>query len=210
MKKHYNEKYFNWQIEHGQFGAIADKFKFEQHVNPNDRLIEFGCGGGFLINVLNCKQKIGIEINQSARENAKSLGIIAYESISSVNNDWADIIISNHALEHTLNPLKILESLYKKLRIGGKIIFVVPNECGGKFEKNDINQHLYTWTPQTLGNLFQIAGFKICSSRILKHRWPPYHKFIYSYFGSTTFHFLSKIYSIMKKGNSQVIVVAEK
>jgi len=49
----------------------------------------------------------------------------------------ADVIISNHALEHTLHPLQELEALLPKLKPGGKVVFVVPCESIARKHKPD-------------------------------------------------------------------------
>lgn len=34
-KSHYDEKYFEWQAHVGEFGALANKIKFEKIIKPN-------------------------------------------------------------------------------------------------------------------------------------------------------------------------------
>ena len=150
---HYKEEYFNWQKEVGEFGGIANLFKFEKHIALDDSVIDFGSGGGFLLANLNCKQKIGVEINDVARSYSKELGIESVESIEMVEDNWADVIISNHALEHVENPLSSLKKILSKLKTGGKIIFVVPHERKQLYKENDKHQHLFTWSEANLGNL---------------------------------------------------------
>jgi SAM-dependent methyltransferase len=145
----YKKEYFNWQKEISVFGGIANKFKFEKHIDKEDVVIDFGSGGGYLLNNIICKEKIGIEINKFARVEAKKLGIDSVESMNKVKDNYVDVIISNHALEHTGRPLDILKQLYLKLKKGEKIIFVVPYDGPEqKYNSKDINQHLYTWNRQ--------------------------------------------------------------
>ncbi len=119
---HYNQDYFDWQKNIGAIGGYANLFKFTKYINTNDNVIDFGCGGGFLINNISCKNKIGTEINDFARENAKRNGILVYKYSNEVEDNWADVITSNHALEHTFQPLDELKVLYKKLKKDGRII----------------------------------------------------------------------------------------
>ena len=62
--------------------------------------LDFGCGGGFMLKGLPAKEKLGVEINPAARKQAAENGIRAVESIDEVEDGWADLIISDHALEH--------------------------------------------------------------------------------------------------------------
>ena len=68
---HYDNDYFEWQKNMGVIGGVVDKFKFEPYINETDAVIDFGCGGGYILSNINCKRKIGIEINSTAREYAR-------------------------------------------------------------------------------------------------------------------------------------------
>jgi len=62
---HYDEKYFNWQKEIGKIGGYLNKFKFEEEVKDNDILMDFGCGGGYLLDNFNNEKKLVLKlINQ--------------------------------------------------------------------------------------------------------------------------------------------------
>lgn len=207
---HYDEKYFEWQKSSGQFGANVDIHTFCEYINPNDNVIDFGCGGGYLLAKINCKNKIGIEINDSAIEQAKNNGISIVKSANEIDDGWADVVISNHALEHTYRPLDEIKNLMPKIKKNGTLIFTTPFEIKSAFHEEDINQHLYTWSPLNLGNLFKTAGYRIVSVEILKHRWPPYAKHIYKYFGWRIFNFCCKIYARFKGDLYQVKIIAKK
>ncbi|MFZ6033696.1 MAG: class I SAM-dependent methyltransferase [Melioribacter sp.] len=207
---HYDHEYFEWQKSQGEFGAIVDLFKFEEFIKPTDNVIDFGCGGGYLLKALKCRAKLGIEINDYAIDSAIKNGLTVYKEIDSIPDEWADVIISNHVLEHVENPFDTLLKLKVKLKLGGKIIFVTPFERKGEFNENDINQHLYTWTPLNLGNLFKTAGYKIEKAELLKHRWPPQSRRILKYFGIKIFHITAYLYGSLKRDLLQVRIVAKK
>lgn len=71
ISKHYDHDYFKWQKSLGEFGGWANLSKFSEFIKETDSVLDFGCGGGFLLKNLNCKKKFGIEINIPALENAK-------------------------------------------------------------------------------------------------------------------------------------------
>jgi SAM-dependent methyltransferase len=210
MNEHYDEKYFNWQKQLGAFGGWAELIKFEKFILPDMNVIDFGCGGGYLLKNINCKDKIGIEVNDVARNSIAELGIKSFKYVHEAPDRWADCIISNHALEHVPDPLNQISLLKEKLKTGGKIIFVVPYDSYD-YKPNDINYHLYSWSPMNLGNLFTEAGYKVLESKAFIHRWPPYYYKIAKLFGKAFFHFVSRIYGYVKRSTiSQVRVVAEK
>jgi SAM-dependent methyltransferase len=174
VSKYYDADYFNWQKSIGEFGGWANQTKFLEYLKEDDIVLDFGCGGGFLLDGLNVKKKIGIEINPDAIKSAKSKDIEVYNDTDKVPNNYVDKIISNNALEHTLRPLDELKSLYNKLKKGGMIVFVVPCESiTYEYKPNNINHHLYSWSPMCLGNLFTEAGFELIESKSYIHKWPP-------------------------------------
>jgi 2-polyprenyl-3-methyl-5-hydroxy-6-metoxy-1,4-benzoquinol methylase len=65
---YYDAEYFDWQKNIGAFGGWANAFMFGPSVAKDDTVIDFGCGGGFLLKNLDCKNKIGIEPNAEASE----------------------------------------------------------------------------------------------------------------------------------------------
>jgi SAM-dependent methyltransferase len=177
---HYNKDYFDWQKEVGKVGGYLNKFKFENDVNEKDVLMDFGCGGGYLLKQFDNKNKIGFEINKAAQEECKKNSIPVYDNFDDIKDNSIDTIISNHAMEHVPLPLNILKELYKKLINKGKLIIVIPceqiHEDGFHYKPNNINQHLHTWCPMTFGNLVTLAGFKVNQCVVFQHQWCPDYK----------------------------------
>lgn len=208
---YYDSRYFAWQAPRGEFGGWANLIKFEDYIKPDDKVIDYGCGGGYLLKQLRCGDRLGIEINETARETATSLGVRVVSTAAEVPDEWADIIISNNALEHTTRPLDELRSLLPKLKRGGRIVFVVPNEsirC--RYAPGDVNQHLYSWSPMSLGNLFTHAGFKVDESKPFLHKWPRNNFHLWARFGSTFFHTVCRAYARWERSWFQVRVIAHR
>lgn len=211
MSSYYDKAYFDWQKNIGAFGGWANLVKFEKYISPEMNVIDFGCGGGFLLNHIDCKGKIGVEINEIARENAENVGVMTFKSVIELPNTWADCIISNNVLEHVPDPLNQLVLLKDKLKKGGKIIFVVPcDSIRFKYDPQDVNYHLYSWSPMNLGNLFVEAGYTVIESKAFIHKWPPKYHLIARLFGKTIFNIGCRLYGHLERSWFQVRVVAIK
>jgi SAM-dependent methyltransferase len=168
-------EYFAWQRGSGMFGAKINSHKFAHWIRPTDTVIDFGCGGGFLLKTLECGERIGIEINPFAREHAASLGIKCFADASQVPDGVADVIVSDHALEHVPFPIGALRELRKKLKPTGQLALCVPINNwrhDRDYDPNDPNHHLHTWTPQLLGNTLVESGFEVVQVRARIFAWP--------------------------------------
>lgn len=197
ITEHYQEEYFNrYQRAFGEFGGRANKFMFEKHISPEDVVLDFGCGGGFLLKNLNCKEKIGVEINPVARAHCNTIqGVTCYESLGSVDDLSVDVIISSHCLEHTTNPFELVGEMFRKLKVFGRIIIVVPlDSYRYRWQPDDVNNHLYSFSPMNLGNILQGAGFRNIKTEVVLHKWIPGYNKVCNLFGMNTFHQLSWFY----------------
>lgn len=213
VEKYYDEKYFNsYQKEIGEFGGMANLFKFEKYIKNTDTVLDFGCGGGFLLKNIKCKKKIGVDLNPIAREYCNNInGITCYESIESIKNESIDIIISNNCLEHATNPYDIIKKMHNKLKINGRIVIVLPcDNYKQMWKPNDVDNHLYSFSPMNLGNLLQGCGFQDIKTNPILHKWPPLYKNIYSLFGENIFHFASRVYARINYSYVQVRGLAVK
>lgn len=191
----------------GKFGGLANLIKFEKHIKPSDKVLDFGCGGGFLLKNLKCKEKIGVELNDVARNYCNSQGIDCYKSIDEIENSSVDVVISNHCLEHTIDPIGLIEKMYLKLKKGGKIIICVPLDSHKKsWKPDDVNYHLFSFSQMNLGNILNYCQFKEIKTRSFLHKWPPLWDKIQKIFGWKIFHLISYIYGrIIKYPMSQII-----
>lgn len=175
----YSAEYWAWQSTNAEFGGkIQAEFLFQKYVNEYDNVLDFGCGSGTTIKNIRCNDKYGIEINPYAREYALKNGVKVFEKIEELEDNFFDVIISNHALEHSPNPFEILKNLYKKLKDNGRFVIYVPSmedELGkiknmnNSFDENDRDFHLFGWNYQLLSNLFLYAGYKIEDCKTVKY-----------------------------------------
>jgi len=169
-------RYFAWQREVGELGAELNRFKFEDHVRPTDDLVDFGCGGGALLERMTAGSKVGVEPAPAAREEAAARGLRVVAAATELREEDADVVISNHALEHSLAPLAELREVLRALRPGGRLVIWLPLDdwrAPQRAPREDRDHHLYAWTPLLLRNLLREAGFEVREVRVVAHAWPP-------------------------------------
>ena len=170
-------RYFAWQQSVSSAGAALNAQKFTRYVSAGDTLIDFGCGAGFLLEALEAREKLGVEPNEAAREIIVSRGLRVVGSTTEIEDAYADVVVSNHALEHTLSPLDELQGLLRILKPRGKLVLRLPLDdwrTQRKYDPTDINHHLFAWTPLLLGNLLSDAGFEVQNVRTVTRAWPPH------------------------------------
>lgn len=199
MESHYNSDYFEWQKNTAQHNTHFLKKRFSKFISKNSSVLDFGCGGGFLLNSLDCQEKIGFDINLHALNHLKELGIKSCNDLNEISDNSIDVIISNHCIEHIPNPLDSLKKLKTKLKNNGQIILIVPHETiGNSYKPGDINYHLFTWSPMTLGNLFIEAGFEVVNVKAFKEISLPKENKLKNIIPKMVLNILRKPYRILR------------
>jgi SAM-dependent methyltransferase len=183
VSRHYQdsggERYFAYQFASSADLAQLETWKFERYIRPSDTVVDFGCGAGRILACLNAATKLGIEVNPVARAAALEHGTDTVDSVDAVPAGFADVVISNHALEHTVRPLDELEALRRILKPTGRIVVCVPFDDWRmrrrfRVDLEEPNHHLYTWSPLLLRNLLSEAGYTVLESRLVRFTWPPF------------------------------------
>jgi SAM-dependent methyltransferase len=206
---HYDASYFEYQSRHGETAAMINRVFFEALVRGRKRTLDFGCGGGFLLQVLRVEEPIGVEVNPVAAAHARSLGIHVVSDLNEIADRTIDAIISSHALEHVENPSEQARQMHRVLKEGGVAVVLVPcDRPWMKFSPSDNDKHLFSWSANNIGNLFANVGFKIIEAREIKSRFPPYWYRIYDWFGLGSVRLVAKIYGRMSTVRAQVRLVA--
>ena len=192
----------------------ANQDKYRNTVRKDMRVLDFGCGGGFLLSQLDCKERFGIEPNPAARACAANNGLTMFpgpeEALAALGEGSLDMIISDNALEHALEPWRALQALVPLLKPGGKLHMYVPCEnISWRYQEENIDQHLYSWSPQSIGNLAKAAGFKVIYSRPYIHKWLPKTQFFVK-MGRPIFNLASRIWGQIDRRWFQIELMAER
>lgn len=207
------KEYFEWQKTAGMLGAEFNEFMFKPYVCEQDDVLEFGCGGGFLLHRLNARRKVGVDINPAARAQASDLGILVYESLDEIGTERFSRILTSHALEHVAAPHEVLVRLRSFLEPNGLILWLSPmddwrNKNQRCWNANDKDMHLYAWTPLLIGNLLHAAGYKPESISIITHAFPPVGiaRLLWG-LSPSLFHAIARVWAIAQR-QRQIMAVA--
>ena len=170
------ERYFRWQSGQSKAAASLILPKVQRLVRPEDDLLDFGCGAGELLSRLVARSKVGVDVNEAALGAARDRGLDVYRSLAEVPAAKRfDVVLSNHCLEHVLYPIAALREIQERLRPGGRLIVCLPIDdwrYQRRYDPDDINHHLHTWTPLLLGHTLAEAGFEVGAMRIVTEAWP--------------------------------------
>ncbi len=173
--------YSSWQRRLSRrMGPIVAR-KFLPYVDSTKVVLDFGCGDGSVLEALPARRRLAVEPNPASRNVHNAALLESQESLFTVPERSIDVAISNHALEHCLAPLSALAQIREKVKPNGKLVLIVPIDDWRRqrtYDTRDVNHHLYTWTPQLLGNLLHEAGFQVETIEISRHAWPPAVRFL--------------------------------
>jgi SAM-dependent methyltransferase len=87
---------------------------------------------------------------------------------SKIPNDYYDVIIMSHVIEHLHNGDKVLPLLFSKLKTGGLFYIEFPCETSATFPSKketlnffDDDTHVRIYSIKEVANIFMSAGFKV-------------------------------------------------
>jgi SAM-dependent methyltransferase len=179
VSAHYRDRlgdeYYSRLTENGFEIAELARRKFARYVRPDDSVVDFGCGTGHLLVILEARDKIGVEVVEASRKAAGRLGVRTVASIEELDAGSADVVVSHHALEHVRSPVTELEQMHRVLKHGGRLVLRLPLDdwrVQREVRDPDIDNHLYAWTPRLLANLLREAGFRPAEIGVVDCAYP--------------------------------------
>jgi SAM-dependent methyltransferase len=168
---HYDRRYFEWQNAHIDVKTRVKVKRFSPYIRAEDTVLDFGCAGGAMLAALPGARKIGVELNDVARQSAEQdFGLEVHKALADVPDGIVDVAVSNHTLEHITAPYEALVEIRPKLKPDGRLVLVLPIDdwrALRRWDPTDINRHLYTWTPMNIGHLLDEAGYVPHDIRII-------------------------------------------
>jgi 2-polyprenyl-3-methyl-5-hydroxy-6-metoxy-1,4-benzoquinol methylase len=151
-----------WKIESRETWRIYPETnkRIVEIIGSNKEVLEIGCGVGVLLKQImnNNNEVTGIDISSFAISLLKEDGIRGIQSILPnipLDDNIFDIVVGTEILEHMDNDKELLMQCNRVCKNGGKIIFVVPDNCLGPDEESE---HMRKYTYGELHQLLSLVS----------------------------------------------------
>lgn len=167
--------------------VVKQLFKFNTNILPSlspGRLLEVGCASGSFLHQMSSQgwQVEGIEFSEKAAQSAAQLGYRVHPGsleTAPEPSEPFDLIVGWMVLEHLHNPVGGLQKLREWAKPGAWLVLSIPNSASLEFRlfkeklySLHLPNHLYHFTPETLGRVLQTGGWtlkKIHHQRVLSN-----------------------------------------
>ncbi len=142
--------------------------------NKEFKVVEVGCGEGYLLNELDKLDWSvkGYEISPTTQKANDTFNIdVVQDYFKYEEGEMYDLIFSYNVLEHIIDLEEFIKDGYKSLEENGVFCHIVPN-CDSMLEQGNLrvlsHQHVNYFTPESLMNLFKFFNFHDVQYKIIK------------------------------------------
>jgi 2-polyprenyl-3-methyl-5-hydroxy-6-metoxy-1,4-benzoquinol methylase len=156
--------------------------RIREFVPPGGRLLDVGCGDGFMVGAMNEAgyESHGLDISDVAIEAAHKLGRPSVRKGTIHRAPYPpehfDVMLMMSYLEHEHHPTRTMERVRELLKPGGHVFVKVPHygswnrlflakHWSGYF----FPQHLFYFTPKTIARLFEKCGLEVVRNKWIDH-----------------------------------------
>ena len=188
IQEHYDEAYF---LRHSTGPMAQKRMKMYQieiedlsKLVPRGRILDVGCGGGFLLNTLgNHWEKYGVEVNPSAAEFARRhFGLkVTTGTFQEAHfpDEFFDVVEIRGVIEHLPDPKGVLLEAHRVLKKGGIVSINTPNIDSfvarlykEKFGLVEPPVHIYYFSTKTISRMLEVTGFRIVKKSFFYTKTP--------------------------------------
>ena len=158
--------------------ATAILERVRKHVPHARRLLDYGCGGGFLLRAAREHgfEAVGLDVGSEARRACRAQGFVVAAEPRELEPGSFDAIVLHHVFEHMPDPRAALGCLSDLLTDRGVVFIEVPNvrslrarlslpwlsrKLGLDERHRAFPIHLWYFEPNTLSRLMAECGFEV-------------------------------------------------
>ncbi len=145
--------------------VIVEEF-LQRWVEPNDRVLDVGCGMGEFLNHVRCASRTGIDLNPAMKASlAAEIQFHAGDvrDLSFLPDGSQDVVFTSNLLEHLPSKAdveKLLREAARVLRSGGHFVALGPNLRFLPGEYWDFWDHIVPITDRSLVEALETIGFE--------------------------------------------------
>ena len=139
---------------------------FQRYVRASDTVVDLGAGRCEFINAIRCRTKIAVDSNPDTALHAHDAQVIQSSStdLSPIEPASVDVVFSSNLLEHLPDKRAVLATLaesHRILRVGGRLIILMPNirYLPGRYW--DYLDHHTPLTHHSLSEGLMLSGFRV-------------------------------------------------
>ena len=191
----YDNLYFQDRnsVDKKRLESFTQEKKFIHKYVKEGLICDVGCSTGEFLNHINWDgAKYGMEINDSAKEMAKNIGI-SFEKDILNQTDFFDVVVFRGTIQHLPNPFSYIQNAYNSLKPGGYIVFLSTPNANSLYYKLfnnlpmlDCRYNFFIPSDLTLSNICVNFNFEILEVE------KPYFKSPYSNIKLDHLKFLKK------------------
>lgn len=175
-QSHYTSLYDGFQYSTDEFfenqNAAGKRLHeaIKQHVKLDGKIIaEVGCAAGGILHYFKdyCKDVVGCDFGTEFMKSGQAKGLkLKVGGLECLQEEFPDVIIYSHVLEHIFDINKELDDIYRLLPKKGLLIIDVPGiynidkAYGADFLRYLQNAHLYHFNAHTLSQIMAAHGFR--------------------------------------------------
>ena len=161
----------------------VNKYALMHHLDASLRILDLGCGEGFIGNMLFNKIDVGLDLVFQEAQKAQTLA--AYKNVvitdakdMSFRDNYFDVIFSNSVIEHIKEIDQVLKEISRVLSRRGLFIFTVPSDKFGDylyfnalFKKIGLSLigRIYSWARNRQLNHFNLSDHLKWYERLRKY-----------------------------------------
>jgi SAM-dependent methyltransferase len=136
-------------------------------IQPEEQVLDVGCGDGRFLSSLPQGSAFGIEWNPAAVKEALGKGLdVRHCGLDEIDSSCVDVVTMFQVLEHVTDPVRLLTHAARVLRPGGKLLVAVPNNESflGEGLHEPLNlppHHPLRWTVPALEAVVRLLPFAL-------------------------------------------------